>query len=56
VILSSNFSSAQSLATFGGVNVAAYIVNNDNKEITNGEYEIRFAIYSKDRDVTDPYK
>ncbi len=35
--------------------ISAYVVNTENKEIANGEYDVRFAIYSKDRTERDPY-
>ncbi len=37
------------------INVAAYVVNSENKEIANGEYEVRFTLYLSDRSVADPY-
>ncbi|MDO8240703.1 MAG: hypothetical protein Q7T51_01855 [Candidatus Moranbacteria bacterium] len=37
------------------LDVSAYILNNKNKEIPNGEYDIRFAIYTTDRTKTDGY-
>ncbi|PIW95373.1 MAG: hypothetical protein COZ85_00220, partial [Candidatus Moranbacteria bacterium CG_4_8_14_3_um_filter_34_16] len=44
----SNFSLRQ-------IDMAAYIVNSENKEIPNGEYEARFALYQTDRNETDPF-
>ncbi|MDX9913500.1 MAG: hypothetical protein RBS77_02885, partial [Candidatus Moranbacteria bacterium] len=37
------------------LNVSAYILNQENKEILNGIYNIRFAIYTVDRGESDPY-
>ncbi len=46
-----NFSDAQVAGSFSPkqIEMAAYIVNSENKEITNGEYDVQFAIYSIDR-------
>jgi len=37
------------------IDFTAYLINSSNKEITNGEYDIRFAIYTADRTVLDAY-
>ncbi|MDQ1284568.1 MAG: hypothetical protein QG620_916, partial [Patescibacteria group bacterium] len=54
-----DYSSAQlapaALITPRKLDVSAYIVNNENKEITNGEYEARFAFYATDRTEKDEY-
>ncbi|NLC30725.1 MAG: hypothetical protein GX765_01580, partial [Candidatus Moranbacteria bacterium] len=39
----------------GLLDVSAYILNQENKEIPNGKYKIRFAIYSIDRNESDDY-
>ncbi|MFA5777730.1 MAG: hypothetical protein WC906_04790, partial [Parcubacteria group bacterium] len=52
IALGFTFSFAQ---TPNGINVTAYIVNSENKEIANGEYDIRFALYSTDRTEIDQY-
>ena len=50
------FSYANSQAqTVREVNVSAYLVNNKNKIIPNGDYEIRFALYIADRETVDAY-
>ena len=35
--------------------ISAYIVNNDKSTIKNGQYTVRFALYSTDRTNIDPY-
>ncbi|MFA6183732.1 MAG: hypothetical protein WC682_01365, partial [Parcubacteria group bacterium] len=37
------------------LDVSAYISNQDSKEVLNGKYKIRFAIYTSDRTESDPY-
>ncbi|MBI2439304.1 MAG: hypothetical protein HYV45_01730, partial [Candidatus Moranbacteria bacterium] len=37
------------------IGLSASLFNSENKIITNGTYEVRFAIYSKDRSESDPY-
>ena len=39
----------QSLVSPRQIDISAYIVNGSDEEITNGEYEVRFSIYSADR-------
>jgi hypothetical protein len=41
--------------TVNEINISAYLVNNQNKIIPNGDYEIRFALYLKDRETVDAY-
>ncbi|PIU80909.1 MAG: hypothetical protein COS71_00860, partial [Candidatus Moranbacteria bacterium CG06_land_8_20_14_3_00_40_12] len=41
--------------TVNEINVSAYLVNNQNKIIPNGDYEIRFALYLLDREIVDAY-
>ena len=43
------------IATPRKLDVSAYIINNENKEIPNGEYDVRFAFYSTDRAAADAY-
>ncbi|MDI6778488.1 MAG: hypothetical protein QMD77_04885, partial [Patescibacteria group bacterium] len=43
------------LINIGDVEVSAYLMDADNQQILNGEYEVRFGIYSTDRAETDPY-
>ncbi|HPN96254.1 MAG TPA: tail fiber domain-containing protein, partial [Candidatus Moranbacteria bacterium] len=52
-----DFSLAQivPLATPRKIDISAHIINNENREISNGEYEIRFAVYSINRETVDPY-
>jgi len=37
------------------VSVSAYILSSDGKQITNGEYDVRFALYRVDRNSADAY-
>ncbi len=37
------------------LDVTAYIINNENKQIANGEYNVRLAIYRINRTTTDLY-
>ena len=37
------------------IEVSAYLMNQENQEVTNGEYDVRFSLYSKDRTERDPY-
>ena len=39
----------------GDVEVSAYLMNSENNEIQNGDYDMRFAIYTVDRTEADPY-
>jgi len=39
----------------GDVEVSAYLEDKDGKELTNGDYEVRFSLYSIDRAESDPY-
>ncbi|KKP81714.1 MAG: hypothetical protein UR83_C0068G0005 [Candidatus Moranbacteria bacterium GW2011_GWF2_35_54] len=51
-----NLVKAQTIKTTKGtLDISAYILNQENKEIPNGKYQVRFAIYSKDRSEKDPY-
>lgn len=38
-----------------GISVSMYLLGTDNNEVPNGEYTVRFALYSKDRTESDPY-
>ncbi|MFA5871626.1 MAG: hypothetical protein WC858_02780, partial [Parcubacteria group bacterium] len=42
-------------AAVGDLDVSMYLLGPDAKEIANGEYEVRFSLYSLDRTETDPY-
>ncbi|MFA6974133.1 MAG: hypothetical protein WC238_05360 [Parcubacteria group bacterium] len=49
-------STSSSASILNQIDMTAYVVSNDtNKNITNGEYEVRFALYANDRDNIDPY-
>jgi len=37
------------------LDVSVFITGNGNQEITNGDYEVRFALYTVDRTEVDPY-
>ncbi|PIW94251.1 MAG: hypothetical protein COZ86_02080, partial [Candidatus Moranbacteria bacterium CG_4_8_14_3_um_filter_41_13] len=37
------------------IGISASLFNNENKVINNGSYEVRFALYSVDRSVSDSY-
>lgn len=39
----------------GTINVSAYVLTPENDEVLNGEYEVRFSIYTKDRTELDAY-
>ncbi|MCX6766644.1 MAG: tail fiber domain-containing protein, partial [Candidatus Moranbacteria bacterium] len=39
----------------GDIEVSAYLMDGQNKEIQNGEYDVRFGIYTTDRTEADPY-
>ncbi|MEK7598188.1 MAG: hypothetical protein AAB487_00435, partial [Patescibacteria group bacterium] len=52
LLLSFDFSSAQATRE---MDVTAYMTDGQNKEIPNGEYDVRFAIYTADRQIQDPY-
>ncbi len=39
----------------GDIEVSAYLMDASNKEIPNGEYDVRFGIYTADRTEADPY-
>src|SRR4030065_64779 len=41
--------------TVRNIDIAARIVNTENKEIANGEYDVRFTMYLTNREETDPY-
>ena len=43
------------LANVGDIEVDAYVLGSDNREIPNGEYDVRFSLYSLDRAQMDPY-
>jgi len=50
-----------SLAPFGYVkaanqiNITAYVINKDGSALPDGDYKVRFAVYTKNRDTVDPY-
>ena len=53
IAASFNFSRAQSGME---IDASAYIVSSkDNEAVSNGEYDVRFAIYAVDRETADPY-
>jgi hypothetical protein len=37
------------------IDISAYVLGKDDLELQNGQYSVRFNIYSTDRTVTDPY-
>ena len=37
------------------ISISASLFNSENKVVTNGKYEVRFALYSNDRTTADPY-
>jgi hypothetical protein len=37
------------------ISVSAYVINNDKTSLKNGQYTIRFALYTTDRQNIDPY-
>ncbi|MCX6762936.1 MAG: hypothetical protein NT093_04115, partial [Candidatus Moranbacteria bacterium] len=39
----------------GDIEVSAYLMDGENKELPNGEYDVRFGIYTTDRTESDPY-
>ena len=39
----------------GDIEVSAYLMDGENKELPNGEYDVRFGIYTTDRTEADPY-
>ncbi|MDD3486968.1 MAG: tail fiber domain-containing protein [Candidatus Moranbacteria bacterium] len=39
----------------GDIEISAYLMDSQNKELTNGEYDVRFSIYTADRTESDPY-
>ena len=42
-------------ASASSFNFTAYIVGKDGQTISDGQYDVRFALYSKNRDQIDPY-
>ena len=52
LLMSFDFSSAQATRE---MEVTAYMTDGQSKEIPNGEYDVRFAIYTADRQIQDPY-
>ncbi|MCX6765702.1 MAG: hypothetical protein NT136_01940, partial [Candidatus Moranbacteria bacterium] len=52
VALGFNFTVAQEPRS---IDVSAYIVNSQNEAVPNGEYDVRFAFYTIDREISDPY-
>ncbi|HEX8974545.1 MAG TPA: hypothetical protein VF817_03610, partial [Patescibacteria group bacterium] len=54
--VSYGFSQAQVAAPAANqLSISAYIVGGSNDQIPNGDYDVRFAIYSKDRSDIDPF-
>jgi hypothetical protein len=47
-----NFSRAQVASQ---INVTVHLRNKQDKELTNGKYQVRFAIYQINRETADPY-
>src|SRR4030042_3030649 len=43
------------LSNTGPIEDAAYVVHTQSREVPNGEYDVRFSLYSLDRAETDPY-
>ena len=41
--------------TIRNVDVAAHIVNSENRAIANGEYDVRFSLYLINREEADAY-
>ncbi|MDD5489777.1 MAG: hypothetical protein PHP25_03820, partial [Candidatus Moranbacteria bacterium] len=39
----------------GDVEISAYVLDANNREIPNGEYQVRFSFYDLDRTEADPY-
>ncbi|MDO8566502.1 MAG: hypothetical protein Q7S04_04980, partial [Candidatus Moranbacteria bacterium] len=39
----------------GKISLTASLFGSDNRMVTNGEYQVRFGIYNKNRDVINPY-
>lgn len=37
------------------INITAYVINKDGKAMSDGDYDVRFSVYSKDRKETDLY-
>ena len=53
VVLAAATGAAQT--NVGDIEVSAYLMDGENKELTNGEYDVRFGIYTTDRTEADPY-
>jgi uncharacterized membrane protein len=39
----------------GQVDISAFIVNSEGESVQNGKYQVRFALYTVDREEIDPY-
>ncbi|MFA6174910.1 MAG: hypothetical protein WC701_14705, partial [Kiritimatiellales bacterium] len=52
-VLAAETSTAQVNA--GDIEVSAYLMDGENKELPNGEYDVRFGIYTTDRTESDPF-
>ena len=55
VLAETDASGAAYVAKPGEIEVSAYVLGADNEEIPDGEYEVRFGIYTADRAEVDPY-
>ncbi|HUD09148.1 MAG TPA: hypothetical protein VMQ48_03610, partial [Candidatus Saccharimonadales bacterium] len=53
VVLAAATGAAQT--NIGDIEVSAYLMDGANKELPNGEYDVRFGIYTTDRTEADPY-
>gem|GEM_PF-5786633 len=53
VVLAAATGAAQT--NVGDIEVSAYLMDGENKELTNGEYDVRLGIYTTDRTEADPY-
>jgi hypothetical protein len=43
------------LANVGDIEIDAYVLDENNREVANGEYSVRFSLYTLDRAETDAY-
>jgi hypothetical protein len=49
------FKYSQAQVASSQINISAFISNSKNEALQNGEYEVRFALYTNDRNAADPY-
>ncbi|MFH0930021.1 MAG: hypothetical protein V1814_02100, partial [Candidatus Moraniibacteriota bacterium] len=54
-VLAATTATAGAQMNVGDIEVSAYLMDEENKELTNGEYEARFGIYTTDRTESDPF-